>query len=269
MKIVGHKLEGCWQGPSPNAGGVLDKPTLLVMHFTASGGDGPEGDRKYFMTEKAKASAHIVVGRNGVVEQVVAFNVRAWHAGKSIWRGVPNCNDYSIGIEIDNWGAVTRNEDGKFRSWTGEIVPPARVAQMRHKAEAHPRYWETYNEKQLAAVTEVTRAILDAYPSIREIVGHDDIAPGRKADPGPAFPMSRFTGLADGRADKKVERRKVIASILNVRSGAGTQYEMVGQISSGAEVDVLYDAPGPWAQIKGKSAGGDPVTGWVADQYLR
>jgi N-acetylmuramoyl-L-alanine amidase len=268
MKIVDHKLEGCWKGQSPNVGGALNKPTLLVMHFTASGGEGPEGDRNFFLSAAAKASAHIIVGRNGVIEQVVPFNVKAWHAGKSVWRGVPNCNDFSIGIEVDNWGAVTRTEDGKFRSWTSEVVPPDRVAKMTHKNDTAPRYWETYNEKQLLALTEATRAILDAYPSIREIVGHDDIAPKRKVDPGPAFPMSRFTGLADGRDNKTVETRTVVASALNVRAGMGTQFDIVGHLTNGEKVDVIYDAPGPWAQVKGRGTDGVPVLGWVADQYL-
>lgn len=269
MKIVDHKLEGAFHGPSPNAGGALREPSLLVMHFTASGGDGPEGDRNYFMSPTAKASAHVIVGRDGTVEQVVAFDTRAWHAGKSVWRGVPNCNAFSIGIEIDNWGALNRTEDGAFRSWTGEQVPPERVAKLLHKNERQPRYWETYEEKQLAALTEVTRAILAAYPSIREIVGHDDIAPRRKSDPGPAFPMGRFTALVCGRGDEAVETRTVVASILNVRAGPGTRNEIVGQLAGGAAVEVIYDAPDPWAQIRAKGKGGQPVTGWVADQYLR
>lgn len=269
MKIIDHKLEGCWHGPSPNAGGKLVKPSLLVMHFTASGGTGPEGVRKYFMSPAAKASAHVIVGRNAKVEQVVAFDRRAWHAGRSIWRGVPNCNDHSIGIEICNWSALTRTEDGKFRSWTKAVVPPEQVAQLRHKHDGALRYWEIYDEKQLEAVAEVTRAILAAYPSIKEIVGHDDIAPGRKTDPGPAFPLSRFTSLVTGRDDKKVERRKVIAAMLNVRGGAGTQFDVLGQFPRDTEVTVLYDSPDPWAQVSGTLPDGREVLGWVADQYLR
>ncbi len=269
MKIIDHKLEGCWHGPSPNAGGKLVKPSLLVMHFTASGGAGPENVRKYLMSRTARASAHVIVGRNAKIEQIVAFNVRAWHAGKSIWRGVPNGNDYSIGIEIDNWGALTRTEDGTFRSWTNAIVPPERVTQLRHRNDGVLRYWEIFPEQQLDAVADVTRTILAAHPGIREIVGHDDIAPGRKIDPGPAFPLNRFTSLVTGRDDKKVETRKVIAAMLNLRGGPGTRFEVIGQLPLGTEVIVLYNSPDPWAQVTGRLPEGREVTGWVADQYLR
>lgn len=269
MQITNHKLDGCWKGPSPNSGGALTNPTILVMHFTASGGAGPQGVRNYFLNPAAKAAAHVIVGRDGTVEQVVAFNVRGWHAGKSIWRGKPNCNDFSIGIEIDNWGALTKTEDGKFRSYTKAVVPPALVTQARHKFDGVMRYWEIYEEKQLDALTEVTRAILAAYPSIKEIVGHDDIAPGRKSDPGPAFPMSRFTSLVAGRGDQPSVKRKVIASSLNLRGGAGMNYEVLGQLKSGDTVTVLYDAPGAWAQVSTTLGGQSGVIGWVADQYLR
>jgi N-acetylmuramoyl-L-alanine amidase CwlA len=100
VKIIDHKLQPGWRKPSPNHGGPLDGPTLLVMHYTVSGA-GAKGVADYFTSPAANASAHIVVGRDGDIRQVVPFNVKAWHAGKSVWRGRSNCNDYSIGIEID------------------------------------------------------------------------------------------------------------------------------------------------------------------------
>lgn len=269
MQITNHRLNPGWHGASPNVGGALAKPTLLVMHFTASGRPGPEGDANYFLRPEAKASAHIVVGRNGKVLQVVPFNVKAWHAGKSIWRGVPNCNDYSIGIEIDNWGKLTRTADGQVRSWTGEVIDPGRAVELTHKHESRPCLWEQYSEAQLNAVVAVTRLILAAYPTIKEIVGHDDIAPGRKTDPGPAFPMSRFQGLAQGRGDAAVLTRTVIASRLNARGGPGLEFDTLGGFAQGSKVKVLYDAPGPWAQVEGALDDGKKVTAWVADQYLR
>lgn len=268
MRIENHRLVPGWKSLSPNHGGALAAPRLLVMHFTASGGSGPLGDADYFLKPAAKASAHVVVGRDGAIAQVVPFNVKAWHAGKSIWRGVPNCNDYSIGIEIDNWGKLVRTADGQVRSWTGEIVDAARSVHLVHKHEAAPAYWEQYGETQLRAVVELTRLLLDAYPSIEEIVGHDDIAPGRKVDPGPAFPMSRFASLAAGRGDWAPIRRKVIASRLNARGGPGTEFQILGDFARGDEVEVIYDAVGPWAQVEGLLGTGERVTAWVADQYL-
>jgi N-acetylmuramoyl-L-alanine amidase len=199
MNIVDHKVEGCWRGGSPNISGALVEPSLLILHFTASGGDGPEGDTAYFLSAAARASAHVIVGRNGHVAQVVPFNRVAWHAGKSKWRGVSGCNFYAIGVEIDNWGALARSPDGRFLSWTGKAVPAEKVALLRHKHERAARHWEVYGEAQLDALERLIIAILAAYPSIREVVGHDDVAPGRKTDPGPAFPMARFAQLANKR----------------------------------------------------------------------
>jgi N-acetylmuramoyl-L-alanine amidase len=269
MQIVQHKLSPGWYKASPNVGGVLDKPSIIVMHFTASGGAGPQGDADYFLKPEAKVSAHVVVGRDGAIRQVVPFNVKAWHAGKSIWRGVPNCNDYAIGIEIDNWGKLVRSADGQIRSWTGELVDPAKAAELKHKNEATPCLWELYGEPQLLAVVELTRALLQTYPSITEIVGHDDIAPSRKVDPGPAFPMSRFVSLVAGRGDTADLFREVIATRLNARGGPGLAYDVLGGFAKGAKVKVVYDSPDIWAQVEGVLDDGRTVTAWVADQYLR
>lgn len=258
MRISSHKLVDEWFGESPNIGGTLSNPSILVMHFTASGGPDGKGDANYFKTRAAKTSAHIIVGRDGSIYQVVPFNKKAWHAGKSIWRGVPNCNDYSIGIEIDNWGKLLRTADGKYRSWTKQEVDPADVVKMRHKAESTDSYWETYDPKQMDALEDLVEVILAAYPSIKEIVGHDDISPGRKTDPGPAFPMNRFRNLLDGRKSSTAVIRTTTSN-LNVRSGPSLAHRVVRILPKGTKVTVLYDAPGEWAQTP---------HGWVNDRYL-
>ncbi len=267
MKIIDHKLQPGWRKPSPNQGGPLDGPTLLVMHYTVSGA-GAKGVADYFTSPAANASAHIVVGRDGDIRQVVPFNVKAWHAGKSVWRGRSNCNDYSIGIEIDNWGRLMRTADGQVRSATGKIVDPGQAVELTHRNESKPALWEVYGETQMKALVEVTRLILAAYPTITEIVGHDDIAPLRKSDPGPAFPMGRFTSLVGGRGDAPLLTRKVIASRLNARGGPGLEFDKLGVFAGGSVVEVVYDSPGPWAQVRGVIEGGGEVVAWVSDQFL-
>lgn len=268
MQIINHQLKPGWYKPSPNHGGPLNAPTLLVMHYTVSGGAGPKGVADYFLKSSAQASAHIVVGRHGAILQVVPFNVKAWHAGVSVWRGKTNCNGFSIGIEIDNWGRLHRTADGQVRSATNAVVEPGRVVELTHKHETAPALWETYGETQLKALVEVTRLILSTYPSIKEIVGHDDIAPHRKSDPGPAFPMNRFIALVEGRGDAAPKTRTVIASRLNARGGPGLEFEVLGAFARNAEVEVIYDSPGPWAQVAGRLDSGADVTAWVADRYL-
>jgi len=157
MQIVDHRLKPGWYKASPHHGGALEAPSLLVMHFTVSGA-GAKGVADYFVSPTANASAHVVVGRDGEVRQVVPFNVKAWHAGRSVWRGRPNCNDYAIGIEIDNWGRLMRTADGQVRSSTSRILDPALAVEMTHKNETRPCLWEVYGETQMprSSVTTIS-----------------------------------------------------------------------------------------------------------------
>jgi len=113
----------------------------------------------YFATlEGVRVSAHLLIRRTGEIIQYVPFHLRAWHAGLSSWQGRPQCNDYSLGIELEGT----------------DFIP--------------------YSEEQYSALILITRIILDHFPRItlNRIVGHSDIAPGRKTDPGPAFDWQRF-----------------------------------------------------------------------------
>lgn len=260
MEIKNHLIpQGLYQ-QSPNTSGPLVQPTLLVMHYTASGLGG-EGDAKHMCNPAAKASAHVVVDAAGKMFQIVPFNKKAWHAGVSIWRGKKNCNDYSIGIEVDNWGILTKRGDGSFASWTGTPVPANQVIHAKNK-RGIDGYWQAYPEAQLRAVQELTEAILEAYPSIREVVGHEDIAPGRKTDPGPAFPLQRYANLVGGRGDAPDQTRTVQANQLNLREAASPTADVLAVLTKGTQVTVLYDG-GDWSQVKA----GDKQ-GWVADQWL-
>ncbi len=114
-------------------------------------------EHPYFETIKElRVSAHLLIHRNGDVTQFVPFDRRAWHAGKSFFQGRENCNDFSIGIELEG---------------TDDIP---------------------FEKKQYARLAEIIQLLQEKYPKItrEHIVGHSDIAPGRKTDPGPAFDWS-------------------------------------------------------------------------------
>jgi len=106
-----------------------------------------------------RVSAHFLVRRDGALIQFVPCGERAWHAGQSTWRGRARCNDFSIGIELEGC----------------DDVP--------------------YAAAQYAMLARLVRALARRYP-IEEVVGHSDVAPGRKTDPGPAFDWARFRRLA-------------------------------------------------------------------------
>lgn len=109
----------------------------------------------------ARVSAHLLIRRDGEVVQYVPFGHRAWHAGASQFEGRAACNDFSIGIEFE-----------------GTDHSP-------------------YESAQYTAAAGVLRALLRAYPAlaVSRIVGHSDIAPGRKTDPGEAFDWARMRTL--------------------------------------------------------------------------
>ncbi len=114
----------------------------------------------------ARVSAHVLVSRTGRLTQYVSFAARAWHAGPSSYHGRECCNDFAVGIELE-----------------GTDDAP-------------------YEDVQYARLAALVAALRRTYPTLRgaEIVGHSDIAPGRKTDPGPAFEWARLESLL-GRAE--------------------------------------------------------------------
>lgn len=121
-------------------------------------------EHPYFATiHHLEVSAHLLVRRDGAVVQFVPFGLRAWHAGRSVYAGRENCNDYSIGIELEG---------------TDEIP---------------------YTDEQYSALCVILDTLRRHYPEIgNRIAGHSDVAPGRKTDPGPAFDWERLRLMLSG-----------------------------------------------------------------------
>ena len=107
-------------------------------------------------------------------------------------------NKYSIGIEMVNAGKLVKREDGTWESWFKKIIPKNEVVLLTHKNESRETGWHNYTEEQINASIEVATAIHEKY-DLTDILGHDDIAPDRKVDPGPAFPMGSFRSVILGR----------------------------------------------------------------------
>jgi N-acetylmuramoyl-L-alanine amidase len=174
---------------SPNVDDLLQETTFVIMHYT--GGPSLASAVNWLAKPASKVSAHLVIGRNGDVVQLVPFNYCAWHAGVSQWKGYSGLNRFSIGIELDNAGMMKRSGTRWISSF-GKLYSNAEVLAAAHKSSPNAIYgWQKYTKIQLKTATEVVAALVRAY-GIREILGHDDIAPKRKKDPGPAFPMEQF-----------------------------------------------------------------------------
>ncbi|MFA5121925.1 N-acetylmuramoyl-L-alanine amidase [Zavarzinia sp.] len=180
--------------PTPNMGGTIT-PQYLVLHYTAGGS--AAGAVSWLTSAQSKASAHLVIGRDGKITQLVPFNRCAWHAGKSRWNGFDNLNELSIGIELVNAGMLTL-KNGDWRTPSQTLVADDDVVVAVHKNDTVERGWQKYPEAQVLACAAVARALFAEYP-LSEIIGHDDIAPFRKIDPGPAWPMDEFRTLIFGK----------------------------------------------------------------------
>lgn len=192
MKIINHLLYHDDDTPitfrrSPNVDGEM-QPHYLVVHYTA--GANVSGAVGCLTNPANSVSAHLVIGRDGSFTQLVPFNIIAWHAGISSWEGRESMNQYSIGIELDNAGRMSRKK-GEWVSSFNTTYSDSDVLKARHKHSEALYGWHRYTQKQLDALMEVSETLFRIY-SLIDVVGHDDIAPRRKVDPGPAFPMEEF-----------------------------------------------------------------------------
>ena len=185
--------------PSPNcderpAACAID---LLIIHHISLppgkfGGEGivdlftnrldPQAHPFYASIAGAAVSAHFLIRRDGELIQFVSCAKRAWHAGESSGKGRKRCNDFSMGVELEG---------------TGEVP---------------------FTDAQYGRLAELTRAAKARYP-LAGIVGHSDVAPGRKSDPGPSFDWARYRAMLEndwpdakkirtGSTAAKVPRRK-------------------------------------------------------------
>jgi N-acetylmuramoyl-L-alanine amidase len=245
-------------------------PKILVMHFTY-GGTGRSSAEWFRSPSNPGSSAHIVIDRDGSIIQCVDFDTIAWHAGASKWRNLNGLNRFSIGIEMANWGYLVRRNTG-WVSYTGVAIADPVIASHKNgnpDGSTAPIGWEAYPESQFLAAVEVARALVDAY-DINEIVGHDDIAPTRKWDPGPAFDLKRFRARVFGERSSDSGTRRVVsvAEGLNLRSGPATSFPVIRLLANGTSVSP-HEQQGNWVMVSVLDANGTPIeTGWVNQNFL-
>ena len=250
---------------TPNQGGLIDLK-YLVMHYTA--GRNLESSVSWLANPQASASAHLVIGRDGTIVQMVDFNRKAFHAGQSTWRGLVGLNQFSIGIELDNAG-VLKQEGGQWTTAWGQTIPAADVMEARHKHDTLVRGWHTYPTIQLDVAAEAAATLIRHY-NLSEVIGHEDCSPRRKTDPGPAFPMDSFRAKVMGRDD---DSGFVFATTttLNIRSGPGTEFATIpgSPLPPGTRV-LQLDEQGVWWKVDTLDPvnGVNDVVGWVHSRHL-
>jgi N-acetylmuramoyl-L-alanine amidase len=269
MDIKNHKLQGdhieqlnCPKNKQQFAPGDLD---TIIIHYTA--GRNAKSSASYLAKNNVKASAHVVLGTEGEMYQLVPFDTMAWHAGKSSYGGRSGFNHYSIGIEIDNAGLLTKTENG-YKTWFGSDIPASEVIKAKHRNEITERYWEAYTEAQIDMCYRLCDLLMDHY-RIKYVLGHEEISPGRKQDPGPAFPLDKMRNhlLYNDRETEMSDSQSYIATVwpekLNIRTGPGTSFAMVSDpLDKGTQLTVLDEVDG-WYKVE------TSIKGWVAKDYVQ
>ncbi|MBU2461401.1 N-acetylmuramoyl-L-alanine amidase [bacterium] len=272
MKIDNHRLvEGRINfTESPNKGGLFNTgfPDTIIIHYTA--GSSLESSVKALCDSKTKASAHLVIGRDGSTTQLMPFNIIAWHAGNSTYKGRIGFNKYALGIEIDNAGRLTKS-GGRYVAWFGRTYLEEDVIEAVHRNESKPSYWHRYTEEQIAVVYDICVELIDVY-RISEILGHEEISQGRKSDPGPAFPLDKLRerllqrDRAEEGEEKPLPMQKigiVTAPKLNIRSSPSVEANKVTQpLPQGTIVNIVQETSG-WYKVKLQTEG------WVKKEYIR
>jgi N-acetylmuramoyl-L-alanine amidase len=288
MKINNDWVVGVEREPTKKMGGTIN-PIGIVYHYTA--GWTTAGDVYTLAKSSRQASAHVVLGRDGELVQIVPFNRKAWHAGPSKYRNLSGLNDYFIGIEISNAGWVKHLSNGQFLdqygqkiTGTGQFVgqsrktksPPAGWHVQYHPRLASGQYsWEPFYPQQLDKLDELTVALLQTYPSIKYMVSHEEIdTRGWKTDPGPMFPMRRYLKMLEDRgADYAPAQDAPIVTPDDVpvfvkiwrplREAPYEDAKIDGAFVTGQLVYV-NKVDGKWSHVYG-----DGGEGWVLTEFLR
>jgi N-acetylmuramoyl-L-alanine amidase len=265
LGIQSHRLTGPDVSfrQTPNVGGAM-RPRFVLLHYTA--GRNLESSVESLCTRKPQgnASAHLVLGRDGRIVQLAAFNAVTWHAGASQWNGIDGLNHHAIGIEMDNAGLLSR-EGERYVSWFGKAYPENEVRLAEHRHGGGTKPWHHYTEVQIARALELCE-LLVAHYGLEDVLGHEDVARGRKIDPGPAFPLGAVRSHAMGRAADVMPRLVVTATTLNIRSGPGAEFPKVAPaLKRGAEL-VLLEPHDRWSRVA--VVGGTDLEGWVCNDFV-
>ena len=271
-KIAHHRLLSDYvqhESSEKNSGTfATGLPDTIVFHFTATGS--LQAAVNELLDSEVKASAHLVIGRNGSVVQLMPFDRIAWHAGVSEYQGRKDLNRYSIGIELENAGRLMKSGD-QYLAWFGRTYGEDEVVQATHPQESEPGYWHRYTEPQISTLMEVCRLLCSHY-RITALVGHDTVSLDNKMDPGPAFPLSVI------REKLLHHDRKEGIDKLSPLARTGTLYQNDSRLlrephDTSPAVSLTEIAPGTAVSVTGENRDfyrvSVPVEGWLRKENIK
>jgi len=229
-----------FQTPSPNFDDRTLPISLLILHYT--GMETGEIALERMTDAEAKVSAHYMVEEDGRIFQLVDEKKRAWHAGVSEWQGETNINSNSIGIEIVNGGHDHLNADGSLPD---------------------------FPDVQINAVIALSKDIIKRHGNLT-VLGHSDIAPARKIDPGENFPWQGLAAAGLGYwPDVQTEDRRVLFEKGSRDRGVAIVQRGLAHIGYGARVTgVMDEATGLIVEALQRRYRSDQIDGVVDIQTM-
>ena len=294
-------------GPQFKYDPVSHPREYIVIHHTVSGSW--MSAYNTFNNPKEKGSAHVIVDRDGTIIQCVPFDTFAWHAGDSQWanrglrNGASSLNSYSIGIELVNWGPdFVKEGEGWKNTKHKTVLLPAEDAVLATSKHDYPKEgcgWQIFPQTQIDAAIEIAQALMQAYPTILDIVGHEDIKKAWNAagtqvfynndprgdpmtdrqDPGPAFPMAAFRasllGLDAGSPEEfqpmltlVTPEYRFLSKEPSINGRKNANKESSRPLKNKEVVEVI-DRKGWFAKLRATNEDGTFLEGWFPERYLK
>lgn len=231
--------------PTPNISSYKNKLQYLILHYTAT--MGISSPLNWLTNPQSKVSAHLLIGKDGTVIQLAPFDRVTWHSGVSQWKGLNGMNAYSLGVEIVNSGVLRKIGNDYYTQDGSAKVPNHIEATNKLGMKA---VWETYPDKQIEVVAAVSQALQKHY-SLKEIIGHEDVSPKRKTDPGAAFPWDKIRGTS-------TSVFKTTTTDLNLREKP-VNGKAIRVLPKGTTLEIIKEE-NSWSQTP---------DGWVSSKYLQ
>jgi len=243
----------------------------IVMHTTT--GVYIQSTISTFQNKDEGTSAHLVIGREGRIIQMVPFNHAAHHAGSGLWEGTSSVNSKSIGIEMDNAGWLSEG-GGRVYAKNGNVdIPASDYQRVRHWQHYNIRPWHTFPEIQKSVTFKAVKALKAHFDSVEELLEHERISLLTRTDPGALFPMEQLRQEVLGRVDGQpiFKRYRLVRNATLYQNSyyqaPKDHYDLHPQVKKECQIEVVFKDCNYWQKVKivkyTEKPNWEGRTGWI------
>ncbi|MCI4671193.1 MAG: N-acetylmuramoyl-L-alanine amidase [Bacteroidia bacterium] len=239
MQIIDHMVEGLENKGLRQRGELID-PRFVVIHYTAGG----DLNSSIEYLKNVGFGYHILIDRDGTMVQGVPFDKGVAHAGCSNYAEFKSFNELAIGVCMANYGFLDLQDPVKGHFYRSDLPDvelfDEDVYMSSHYSGGGSMAWEKYSTAQYESLFQLCQSLKAHYPSLMGIVGHDEVALGRKFDPGPAFDYTDVSSLFPNPDLLAANSRYVVDSpdgVLELRQGRSSEQPSLKTLRNG---DVVY-----------------------------